>query len=785
MTMVATTPDVVRPSPDVAAGDLLLRICNSWRQGQMVRLKSAKCTVGSGPRCTLRLRARGVSPLHCLILRGPATTVVRRWAADTRLNDQSFADAVLSPGDRLSIGSIELEVVSIGATSVEPKPLADRPRQSAGQIDLPAMLQRQALEEEQHRLDELAANLQQYEASLASDAERYHAQRTDVEAQRQAIDQERQQWQAERDEARRQLDEQRNDLAARLADFQARENVLAEERRQWETERSQDASQVATEGERLNARQAELNAERHSFEQQQQQWQAERDEARRQLDEQRNELAARLADFQARENVLAEERRQWETERSRDASQVATEGERLNARQAELNAERHSFEQQQQQWQAERDEARRQLDEQRNELAARLADFQARENVLAEERRQWETERSQDASQVATEGERLNARQAELNAERHSFEQQQQQWQAERDEARRQLDEQRNELAARLADLEAERSALEADRRQWEEQRAELARAAEQPPVPSEAVAEVECPDQAAPQEPEFKTPTDGAPVDLAEVFRRVGANVETEEDASPAPSLSADHVERPRGDREPPPAAAEHGEEESLDNYMSRLMQRMRSKSDESELATYAPSRSEPQAARRSQAGVATAPSPAVQPLLPTPAIAAREPVEMSPRSAAPEKRDDLSAFRELANFSARTAISRHSRRTLIETMRSKLVMGMMALASGGGLFWMWQRYGAVEMTLYYSLAAVLVAIYFGVQYALLTGRLRINEQGHLNIDWNAFANGRPTTPPREDDAASGSPATPVASANPVDDGSAEPAAEDASHGQ
>ena len=183
MTMVATTLTADRPSLDVAVGDLVLRIRNSWRQGQTVRLKSAKCTIGSGPRCTLRLRARGVLPLHCLVLRGPASTVVRRWAADTRLNDHSFADAVLSPGDRLSIGSIELEVVSMGAATDTPQPLADHPLPSAGPSDFPTMLERQALEEEQHRLDELAANLRQYEASLASDAERYHAQRTDIEAQ--------------------------------------------------------------------------------------------------------------------------------------------------------------------------------------------------------------------------------------------------------------------------------------------------------------------------------------------------------------------------------------------------------------------------------------------------------------------------------------------------------------------------------------------------------------------------------------------------------------------------
>ena len=301
-------------------------------------------------------------------------------------------------------------------------------------------------------------------------------------------------------------------------------------------------------------------------------------------------------------------------------------------------------------------------------------------------------------------------------------------------------------------------------------------------PAHCEAVAEAECPHEAAPQEPEFKTPSDGAPVDLTEVLRRVGASLEAEEEAGPAPSMAVDQAEQPAGERRAPPTAEGHGEEELIDNYMSRLMQRVRSKSDEPvALPTCAPPRCEPPSASQTQANVGTSPSAAAQPVPAAPAVAACQPVELSPRSAAPEKHIDLSAMRELANLSARTAISRHSRRLLIDTMRSKLVMAMLALAAGGGLFWMWQRYGAVEMTLFYSLAAVVVAIYFGVQYALLTGKLRINEQGHLNIDWRAFANAKATTPPGKDDAAEDSPATPAAVANSVNDGSTEPAAQDA----
>ncbi|MGQ9576652.1 MAG: hypothetical protein ACUVUC_15195 [Thermoguttaceae bacterium] len=92
----------------------MLRIRGTRRDGQIVRLRSAKCLVGSAPWCTFRIRARGIQPLHCLIVRGPAHAVVRRWATDTRLNDCPFADALLTPGDRLGIGPVEFEVVDTG-----------------------------------------------------------------------------------------------------------------------------------------------------------------------------------------------------------------------------------------------------------------------------------------------------------------------------------------------------------------------------------------------------------------------------------------------------------------------------------------------------------------------------------------------------------------------------------------------------------------------------------------------------------------------------------------------
>ncbi len=60
-----------------AADDLCLKIANTKRIGQVVRLTSAKCTIGSGRGCTLRLHAAGVYPLHCVVLRA---RVARRSA---------------------------------------------------------------------------------------------------------------------------------------------------------------------------------------------------------------------------------------------------------------------------------------------------------------------------------------------------------------------------------------------------------------------------------------------------------------------------------------------------------------------------------------------------------------------------------------------------------------------------------------------------------------------------------------------------------------------------------
>jgi len=95
----------------VPAADLRLRVCTGHRHGLVIRIAAERCTIGSARQCTLRLRDRQVSPVHCLIVRGALGTLVRRWSPDTLLNGAPFQDAALRSGDRLRCGPLELEVL--------------------------------------------------------------------------------------------------------------------------------------------------------------------------------------------------------------------------------------------------------------------------------------------------------------------------------------------------------------------------------------------------------------------------------------------------------------------------------------------------------------------------------------------------------------------------------------------------------------------------------------------------------------------------------------------------
>ena len=122
--MQATMTPTLTPPPGLLGtptGELVLKICGGEHDGRVLRLTAAKCLIGSAPGCTLRLRARGIRPVHALILRGPAGNVIRCWSNDTQLNDRAFTEALLELGDTIQIGPITLCVDELAQEVPSPR----------------------------------------------------------------------------------------------------------------------------------------------------------------------------------------------------------------------------------------------------------------------------------------------------------------------------------------------------------------------------------------------------------------------------------------------------------------------------------------------------------------------------------------------------------------------------------------------------------------------------------------------------------------------------------------
>jgi len=303
-------------SEHVRGQDLVLRICGTSRHGQLVRLRSGKCTIGSGPRCTLRLHAPGVQPLHCLILRGPRAAVVRRWATDTRLNGRAFGDADLVPGDRLTVGPIEFEVLhAVRSPEDAPSPPIHASRPPA----TPAS---------RREIDELRQRL-----SAVRRQGRARARRL-VEGLRTA----RRQIVELKEEHDRAFAEQAEQLARTQAELETERRALEDQRRQWDSERERAESESTGTGERLTADAAELEAQRRDLEEQRRRWEAERADIEQRLQEQAEQLDARQAELEAQRRDLEAERESFQQERDRWDAERSTREEQLHARAEELDA---------------------------------------------------------------------------------------------------------------------------------------------------------------------------------------------------------------------------------------------------------------------------------------------------------------------------------------------------------------------------------------------------------------------------------------------------------------
>jgi hypothetical protein len=265
---------------------------------------------------------------------------------------------------------------------------------------------------------------------------------------------------------------------------------------------------------------------------------------------------------------------------------------------------------------------------------------------------------------------------------------------------------------------------------------------------------------EAEPAVPMSAGDTAEAPVNLADVLRRVGADAVLSDDADtpdePPPRRAAGRAAAET------PATPPHddGGEESINQYMERLMQRVRGGTASETSARWAqsPASSASSDSRRSTETEATPAEPRhararatdAKPAAPrdtessqiVPAEPRQRPTgNMSPRTVAPEKGGGLAAMRELAQYTAHNALNQHARNQLVTTIRTKLLVTLLGLGTGVALFWLHRRPGANQTALYAAVVSLMVAVIWGIQYATLTGHLIVRKVGRIEWKWSTSA--------------------------------------------
>lgn len=297
--------------------ETVFRVVGSSRDGQELRLRSAKVTIGAAPGCTLRLRARGVQPVHCVVIRGRRATVVRAWSADTRLNGRAFQDACLRPGDRLTLGPIELEYIGstqrleaaptgpaeASAPAASPKGTPE-PRRTKPEQSRPATQQPGAQRRLAHAPHDDAG------ARPTAMADQHGGQpRSETPGQ------------SERDRAWEEFHQQRRALEERMAELEKREEVL----KRREEELTRHEAQLRADQTEYARQQAELDQKRSEIDAQQTELQRQR----QRLENRQRELALREQSV-GETNAYAQRQRELELRERSVAQQSQAVEERSN-----------------------------------------------------------------------------------------------------------------------------------------------------------------------------------------------------------------------------------------------------------------------------------------------------------------------------------------------------------------------------------------------------------------------------------------------------------------------
>ena len=459
-------------TPNGVTGKVCLRLRGDGDRERVVPLLAGKSTIGSSPRCTVRIVQPGVAPVHCLLVSGDGRMSVRRWASDACLNGAPFDDAVLEVGDRLTIGPAELQV-----EAVDENGLADGNRgRPTDDADTPDRVQDEATGTTAERggglqdepasgesvssaacggagLDASAAEVvfQRLRTSRSLSRERNRKFLAALKRQRQAhgelservehLAREAQTALVENERLRGDLGQARQALASAEAQLGSFDDAVAHR------------NNMASEVERLVAERDNLAAQRDQLAAEHQQLVDERDRltaAHDRIAAERDTLATeRDGLVQERDRMVAERERQ-----SEDAGELAAERQRLIAERDSLAAERDRLAEERDRLVGERDalagEHRGAAEEQCRVVAenarvvaenARLAEesvraseeiarLAAERDALAGEMDQARSERQQAVESLRRYEEKYEERQEEFARERAEWDETRDGWQS-------------------------------------------------------------------------------------------------------------------------------------------------------------------------------------------------------------------------------------------------------------------------------------------------------------------------------------------------------------------
>lgn len=742
MSADAPTAAENRPLPPLA-----LRVRGGARDGQLLKLSAAKCSIGASPGCTLRLRGKDVRAVHCLIVRGKANMVVRRWSADTLLNGQSFDDRPLELGDRLRCGPVEFEVVLPSGESVRPQPNVDALSPTppgdvcatqaiacpeacspTGTVVLggppPALVDSPLLTApiaRPQRLDAPVTATQPLPAR-ASDCGTLLTAAEDAHAAAQAKRDERERQLSERETAcaKREatLDERDTDLANRAADLEAREAKLRdreetlagrEEEIQRREQASLAASTAATPSDTASPGSGEdtAGAARRLAEE------------RERLERDKREHEAQRAMHVAEHERWKEDHRQWKAQRQAAESQMEGLQAQVEHQLTEILSRRKHLDQDREAWKSESAQHRRQLEERAAEVARQAEEVDTWRKELDAER-----ERAAALLEEASRYEQLCTELAEVRSQL-----------AQRDgeiaAARRDVEHAQGEIA-RLQSASAAGDATS-------EQRATLARQAEEL---------LQLRAQFEQERAAFEARVSGTG-EVGETYPvQVGGDDSVSEDTGLSGlstwALLKDKIDF--ADEAPlrqspmnspsPPVDAISDDQETINRYMANLMQRVGGRSTQPPPASAEPLPSAGSGDAPQQHAVAAAPTTSEAPPR-TPQRTTKATKTVTP--------EEVARMRELANLNARVAITAHGTRQMLPQAFGKAALSLAAFGASAAVYLLNADRQPIHIAAAAGCALLGVFFFFGTLRSLR----RLRTSRHRSSTESKSTSSRANTPP------------------------------------